>query len=123
MSELPISSKYRSTPNAPVSDDERDELTRRLNDAFEAGKLDQDTYSSRLDQLYAAHRLGDLVPVVEGLPPAQTYADPEMVQQDAGGRPGELAPASRSANRLGVVVIGGIVLIVIIIAILLAIIL
>lgn len=122
MSELPISSKYRSTPDAPVSDDEREELTRRLNDAFAAGRLDQDTYSSRLDQLYAAQRLGDLVPVVQSLPALQTYADPAMVQQAAGSRPGEVSQA-RPANRMAIGVIGAVVLIVIILIILLAVIL
>lgn len=122
MSELPISSKYRSTPDAPVSDDEREELTRRLNDAFAAGRLDQDTYSSRLDQLYAAQRLGDLVPVVQSLPALQTYADPAMVQQAPGSRPGEVSQA-RPANRMAIGVIGAVVLIVIILIILLAVIL
>lgn len=117
MSELPISSKYRSTPDAPVTDVEREELTRRLNDAFAAGKLDQDAYSARLDQLYAAQRLGELVPVVQELPAVQTYADPAMVQQ-AAGRPGEVSTA-RSGNRLTVAVIAAVVLIAIIIAILL----
>lgn len=122
MSELPISSKYRSTPNAPVSDGEREELTRRLNDAFAGGKLDQDSYSARLDQLYAAQRLGDLVPVVENLPALPTYNDPAMVQQGAGGRPGEVSQAN-PANRMAVLVIAGVVLIAIILIILLAVIL
>ncbi|QGN35080.1 DUF1707 domain-containing protein [Microlunatus sp. Gsoil 973] len=118
MSELPISSKYRSTPDAPVTDDEREQLTRRLNDAFAAGKLDQDTYSADLDRLYAAQRLGELVPVVEKLPSVQTYNNPDMVQQSADVRPGEVSPA-RPANRLTIAVIAAIVLIVIIIAVLL----
>lgn len=119
MSELPISSKYRSTPDVPVSDGERDELTRRLNDAFAAGQLDQDTYSARLDQLYAAQRLGDLVPVVQNLPAVQTYNDPAMVQQVGGGRPGEVSQA-RSANRPALYVVAAVVIIAIILIILLA---
>ena len=122
MSELPISSKYRSTPDAPVSDGEREELTRRLNDAFAGGKLDQDAYSAHLDQLYAAQRLGDLVPVVENLPALQTYNDPAMVQQSGSGRPGEVSQA-RPANRMAIYAVGAIVLIVIILIILLAILL
>jgi hypothetical protein len=119
MSELPISSKYRSTPDAPVTDGEREQLTRRLNDAFAAGKLDQNAYSSHLDRLYAAQRLGELVPVVENLPAVPAYNDPEVVQQASDGRPGEVSPA-RPANRLALAVIAAIVLIVIIIGILLA---
>jgi hypothetical protein len=118
VSELPISSKYRSTPEAPVTADEREQLTRRLNDAFAAGRLEQDDYSQRLDRLYAAQRLGELVPVVTGLPAVATYADPSMVQQ-SGSRPGELAEA-RSGNRLAVAVIAGVLLIVIVLAVLLA---
>lgn len=121
MSELPISSKYRSTPDAPVSDGEREELTRRLNEAFTAGKLDQDSYSARLDQLYAAQRLGELVPVVQDLPALQTYNDPAMVQQ-AAGRPGEVSQA-RPANRPALYIVGAVVIIAIIVIILLAVLL
>ena len=72
-SNLPISSPYRSTPDAPVTDAERDRLNARLNAAYTAGTLDQDDYQARLDVLFAAKRLGELVPVVEGLPPLPTY--------------------------------------------------
>ena len=101
-SDLPISSPYRSTPDAAVSEDERNQLSTRLNAAFEAGTLDADEYRARLDQLFAAQRLGELVPVVQGLPPQQTYATPALVAQGSGGRPGELSP-SRSAARPAVV--------------------
>ena len=96
-SELPISSPYRSTPDAVVSEAERNQLSTRLNAAFEAGTLDADEYRARLDRLFAAQRLGELVPVVEGLPPQQTYATPALVN-GTGGRPGELAPARNAAG-------------------------
>jgi hypothetical protein len=96
-SELPISSPYRSTPDAAVSEAERNQLSTRLNAAFEAGTLDADEYRARLDRLFAAQRLGELVPVVEGLPPQQTYATPALVA-GTGGRPGELAPARNAAG-------------------------
>jgi hypothetical protein len=96
-SELPISSPYRSTPDAAVSEAERNQLSTRLNAAFEAGTLDADEYRVRLDRLFAAQRLGELVPVVEGLPPQQTYATPALVA-GTGGRPGELAPARNAAG-------------------------
>jgi hypothetical protein len=118
MSELPISSKYRSTPTEPVSEDERNDLTRRLNEAFEAGGLTQDDYSARLDQLYAAQQLGELVPVVEGLPAVQSYAEPDMVGQPATSAPGELTEA-KPAHRMTVAVIVAIVAIVIVLAVLL----
>ena len=96
-SELPISSPYRSTPDAEVSEAERNQLSTRLNAAFEAGTLDADEYRVRLDRLFAAQRLGELVPVVEGLPPQQTYNTPALVA-GTGGRPGELAPARNAAG-------------------------
>ena len=60
--------------------------------------MDADDYRARLDALFAAQRMGELVPVVEGLPPLQTYADPAIVAAAAGGQPGEVSQA-RSANR------------------------
>lgn len=105
-SDVPLSSPYRSTPEAAVSEEERNRLSSRLNAAFEAGTLDADEYQVRLDRLFAARRLGELVPVVQGLPPLPTYADPALVA-GTGGRPGELAPA-RSGNGLTLVTVGGI---------------
>ena len=97
MSELPISSPYRSRPDAPVTDAEREQLSARLNTAFTDGALPADDYQARLDTLFAASTLGQLVPVVDGLPPATTYDAPAMVAS-SGGVPGELSP-TRSATR------------------------
>lgn len=116
MNELPRSSKYRSTPDEPVSDQERDQLTTRLNQAFADGKLTQEDYSAKLDELYVATKLGDLVPVVESLPAAQTYQDPAIVQQL--GQPGELSTA-RNGRQMTLVLGGGVALAVIVIVILL----
>src|SRR5215210_4077978 len=101
-SDLPISSPYRSTPDAPVTESERDQLSSRLNAAFTAGTLDAEDYQARLDTLFAAKRLGELVPVVQGLPALQTYNDPAIVATSPGGRPGEV---SESRNATGVAVI------------------
>ncbi len=121
-SELPISSPYRSRPDAPVTETEREQLASRLNAAFTAGTLDSDDYQTRLDTLFAATRLGELVPVVTGLPPLQTYSDPAIMATTSGGQPGELAPA-RSANRVALVAVGGVVALVVLIALLLVILL
>jgi len=122
-SELPISSPYRSTPDAAVSEAERNQLSTRLNAAFEAGTLDADEYRVRLDRLFAAQRLGELVPVVEGLPPQQTYATPALVAgTGTGGRPGELAPA-RNAAGPAVVAVAVVALAVLVLAILLVLVL
>ena len=116
-SNLPISSPYRSTPEAPVSDAERNQLSSRLNSAFEAGTLDQDDYQSRLDQLFAATKLGQLVPVVDGLPPLQTYVDPAFVAS-TGGQPGEVSQAPNTA-RLSLIVVGVVVVVIVLIVLLL----
>jgi hypothetical protein len=120
MTELPRSSKYRTSPDEPVTAEEREQLTRRLNDAFSDGKLTQDEYSTKLDELYAAQHLGELVPVVEALPAVQAYNDPAIVQQV--GRPGELSTA-RNGRQLTLVLGGGIAAIVILIVILLVVLL
>lgn len=117
MSELPISSPYRSTPGAPVSESEREQLSARLNTAYADGRLDADDYQARLDALFAASTLGQLVPVVDGLQPATTYDSPAMVAP-SGGTPGELS-AARVANKVSLGLVVGILAAVVIIAILL----
>jgi hypothetical protein len=117
-SDLPISSPYRSTPDAPVTDAERDQLSSRLNAAFTAGTLEAEDYQTRLDTLFAAQRLGQLVPVVQGLPPLQTYADPAIVASP-GGRPGEVSE-QRSATGVALVAVGGVLVLVLLIVVLLA---
>lgn len=117
MSELPISSPYRSTPDVPVSESEREQLSARLNTAYADGRLDADDYQSRLDALFAAGTLGQLVPVVDGLPPATTYDSPAMVAP-SGGTPGQVSPA-RNVNRVSLGLIVGVAAVVVIILILL----
>ena len=119
--ELPISSPYRSTPDAPVTEAERNQLSSRLNAAYEAGTMDADDYRARLDTLFAAQRMGELVPVVQGLPPLQTYTDPAIVAA-SGGRPGEVSQP-RSATGVALVAVGGVLLAVLLIVILLVILL
>ena len=46
MSELPISSPYRSRPDAPVTDSEREQLNARLNAAYTDGRLSADDYAN-----------------------------------------------------------------------------
>lgn len=105
MTDLPRSSKYRSTPGVPVSDAEREDLTARLNDAYATGRLDSDEYRARMDTLYGAATLGELVPVVTGLPARPTHATPAGVES-ASIPPGELAPARDASS----VAVGAVVL-------------
>lgn len=118
---MPISSPYRSTPDAPVTDEVRDQVSRQLNAAYTAGKIEEDDFRGRLDTLFGARRLGELVPVVQGLPPLQTYASPAIVAS-GGGQPGELTQA-RDGSKLTLVtggaVVGAVLLIVILLVILL----
>lgn len=116
MSELPISSPYRSRPDAPVTDAEREQLNARLNAAYTDGRLEADDYQSRLDALFGARTLGQLVPVVEGLPPAPTYDSPAMVAPGAGA-PGELAPA-RDVRAVSLGVVAGVAGVLVVLAIL-----
>lgn len=116
MTNLPISSPYRSKPEAPVTDIERDQLSARLNDAFTSGKLDPEDYQTRLDQLFAASSLGQLVPVVDGLPPLQTYDAPANIT--SGGEPGQLSEA-RPSSKVTLMVLAALVAVVALIAILL----
>lgn len=105
--DLPISSKYRRTPNEPVTEAERSQLSVQLNDAFTAGRIDQPRYNELLDQVFGAQRLGDLVEVVEALGKPMTHAVPAIVAEGSGGRPGELADARQPAPRSTIALLGG----------------
>lgn len=102
--DLPISSKYRSTPNEPVTAAERDRVSAQLNAAFEAGEIDQETYSALLDQVFAAQRLGELAGPVAQLGKPAVYSVPAIVEQT--GRPGELAPARTPSARTQLLLFG-----------------
>jgi hypothetical protein len=121
VSELPISSPYRSTPGAPVTEAEREQLSARINSAYADGRLDAEDYQARLDSLFAASTLGQLVPVVDGLPPAPTYDSPAMVAS-SGGVPGELSE-SRDARRVSLGLVVGVSAVILIIVILLVVLL
>ena len=84
MAELPRSSKYRATPGAPLSDDERNRLVERLNAAFERGEVSPDDYPRLLDALFGATTLGEVVPVVEAVPGVATHDVPAIVEQGVG---------------------------------------
>lgn len=120
VTELPISSPYRSTPGVPVSEQERNRVSERLNVAFTEGSIDTDDYNQRLNTLWSAATLGELVPVVEGLPPSATYAQPGIVSTGSGGQPGQLT-APRSGVPLTLAVGAGVVLVVLLLLIVLVI--
>jgi len=105
MSELPRASKYRATPQAEVTDAERERLLGRLNDAFSAGAVAERDYARFLDTVFAARTLGELVDVVEALPAEPTHETPDIVAVGE-GRPGELAEARAPGGRALAVVVG-----------------
>lgn len=116
---LPISSKYRSTPNEPVSDTERNTLSAQLNDAFTRGEIGQEDYDSLLETIFEAKTLGDLVPAVEALGKPATHNTPAIVDEAPSGRPGELSEARKPAVPAVMMAVGGTVLAVIVIVLLL----
>ncbi len=99
MSNLPISSKYVSTPDKPVDARERDLVVDRVNRAFEAGAFDDLDYRRYLDIAFSAKTLGELRPVVEKLPAQATYATPGNIEEVA-AEPGEVSTARAPSGRL-----------------------
>ncbi len=118
MSNLPISSKYRSTPELPIPEDEREALVKRLNKAFSDGAISSDDYRAFLDRLFAARRLGELAVIVEALPPMPTHDQPAMVQQGTAVEPGELTPSRAVSTRAVVYASAGIVFLILVLAVL-----
>lgn len=104
MSELPLSSKYRTNPTGQVDDDERADLTERLSAEFTAGRIDQDDYLAKLDVIYNAAQLGDLAPVVATLPPRVTHGVPDIVLRSKNDT---VSPGSVSPNRNLVPILAG----------------
>ncbi len=109
MSQLPRSSKYRATPNAPLDERERERIVARLNEAYESGKVDADAYPALLDSAFAARTLGEIAPVVEAVPGEVTYDVPAIVESGSQA-PGQLAEAKRPSTGLVLAVAGGVVL-------------
>lgn len=123
MTQLPRSSKYRATPQAPLDDAERNRLTERLNAAFEDGKVSQDEYRRFLDVVFGATTLGQVAEVVEAIPGAATHDTPAIVPVGQ-GRPGELTEArTPDGSMVAKMVAGGTVALVVALVILLAILL
>jgi len=122
VSNLPISSKYVSTPGKPVDERERETVVARVNAAFEAGQLDDLDYRRYLDLAFRAQTLGELRPVVERLPAVASHATPGNIEP-AVVEPGQLSearqPGGRSMMMLGGGLAAALVLLVILLVILL----
>lgn len=119
---LPISSKYVSRSNQPVTDVDREEIVSQLNDVFAAGSIDSFDYRQLLDVVYAANNLGDLAPVAEALPVKQTYQEPQIVKQNSQLPPGEVSTTSTNAMSVLVKValgVGGLAVVLLVLMLLL----
>jgi hypothetical protein len=120
---LPIEAKFTSSPDRPVSEADRDELTGRLNQAYTAGDLDFDHYRELMDGVYRASHRGELVPVAQELPDRYRGTAPQGATTDVALPPGEVnepEPLSRpTPGRLLALVAGGIGLVMVIAVVLL----
>ncbi|WP_150244950.1 DUF1707 SHOCT-like domain-containing protein [Nocardiopsis quinghaiensis] len=93
-----------------ASDADRDSVAHRLREALAEGRLDPDEHSERLDSVYRAKTLGELVPITEDLP-AESGPSASVAPTDfrsprpvyGGGRIVDREPTSRAA----IVVMGG----------------
>ncbi len=115
-----MSSRYENQPHEPVSEPVRDELVKKVNDAYVAGHLDPDDYERVLDSAYSAKTQGELVPVIKALPSRYQADEPDMVSQH--GEPGTLTQHNNQL-RMWFMMGGGLVGVIIVIAILLVILL
>lgn len=89
-------------PSIRASDADRDRVAALLAEHFGQGRLTQEEFSERLDAAYAAKRLGDLTPLLEGLPIDEELPSAGLSREpgprpagDTGRRPGPEAPGYR----------------------------
>lgn len=94
-----------------ASDADRDSVAHRLREALAEGRLDPDEHSERLDAVYRAKTLGELVPLTEDLPepsgsgssPAPTdFRSPRPIY--GGGR---VVSGQEPTSRLAIALMGG----------------
>ncbi|MFI6577228.1 DUF1707 domain-containing protein [Nocardiopsis sp. NPDC050513] len=93
-----------------ASDADRDQVAHRLREALAEGRLDPDEHSERLEAVYQAKTLGELVPITADLPEPDGDAAPAM--PTAPGGPASLSGRARvtaadPTSRLAVAVMGG----------------
>ncbi len=88
MTGLPIERHYERDPARPITDEQRDELTAKLSDAYTKGEISIETYQIGLDSLYDARSQGELVPVIRALPERLQADLPAVVDDAPKVRPG-----------------------------------
>lgn len=120
MSQLPIGSRPPRDPQRPVTEGQRNDLTARLNTAYERGDLSLDDYQRLLGDAFEAKTIGQLVPVIEKLPARYRVSDaPQGAALDTNLAPGEVNQARHRADlslpmaKLGIAIAAAAALIVI----------
>ncbi|WP_433698263.1 DUF1707 SHOCT-like domain-containing protein [Nocardiopsis sp. CA-288880] len=96
-----------------ASDADRDSVAHRLREALAEGRLDPDEHSERLDAVYRAKTIGELVPLTEDLP--ATDGGPSSLTPVSGDfrspRPiygsGRVTPREAPTSTAAVAVMGG----------------
>ncbi|MDH3958694.1 MAG: DUF1707 domain-containing protein, partial [Actinomycetota bacterium] len=98
-----------------ISDADRARMADVIGNAYAEGRLTPEEYEDRLTATMAARTAADLVPVVDGLPPATVAAalaplvgvDVTPLQATAGTTPGWHAPAGAQSSSSSVVAVFG----------------
>ncbi len=95
-----------------ASDADRDSVAHRLREALAEGRLSPDEHSERLDAVYSAKTLGELVPLTEDLPepgaghaPAHVPGDFHSPRPVYGG--GRVTKDAEPTSTVAVAVMGG----------------
>ncbi len=110
----------------PVASDQRDDLSGRLNAAYESGDLPLERYQELLGQLFDAHNVGELEPVILGLPDRYRVDTPKGASSGVDLAPGEVNEAQKKADlsspmaKLGIGIAGALALIAILVVLLVA---
>lgn len=102
------------TPPEPgrmrASDADRDAVAHRLQEAFAEGRLDPDEHSERLDAVYRAKTIGELVPLTEDLPAVSGPSAPAASGGFRSPRPvygGDRIVSQEPTSRSAIAVMGG----------------
>jgi hypothetical protein len=95
--EAPTSPDAQPAGGLRASDAERDEVVARLKEEFAAGRLSQDTFLYRVNEVLTARHQADLPPLVADLPAPQPPGLPAPASRPPGGAAGSLVSWLRAA--------------------------
>jgi hypothetical protein len=95
--EAPTSPDAQPAGALRASDAERDEVVARLKEEFAAGRLSQDTFLYRVNEVFNARHQADLPPLLADLPAPRPPGVPSPAPLPAGGAIGSLVTRLRAA--------------------------